>query len=52
MSVKVNSENVIILNDVWVQYNGVPVIKGISMSIEKNDFLGIIGRMVVGKQHF
>src|SRR4030042_1821771 len=34
---------VVKLEDVWVQYNGIPVLEGINLSVLKDDFLGIIG---------
>lgn len=37
------------LEDVWVHYDGVPVIEGISLSIKQEDFLGIIGPNGGGK---
>jgi len=41
--------NVITLDDIWIQNNGVPILKGITMTIEQNDFLGIIGPNGGGK---
>ena len=40
---------VVTLNDVWVYYNGTPALEGIDLSIEHNDFLGIIGPNGGGK---
>jgi zinc transport system ATP-binding protein len=37
------------LEDVWVHYDGVPVLEGINLSINQNDFLGIIGPNGGGK---
>jgi zinc transport system ATP-binding protein len=37
------------LEDVWVHYDGVPALEGINLSIEKGDFLGIIGPNGGGK---
>ncbi|MDD5095055.1 MAG: ABC transporter ATP-binding protein [Dehalococcoidia bacterium] len=37
------------LDNIGVQYNDVPVLEGISFSIERNDFLGIIGPNGGGK---
>ncbi|NQT73416.1 MAG: ABC transporter ATP-binding protein [Chloroflexi bacterium] len=42
-------DNVVTLDDIWVQNNGVPILKGITMAIEQNDFLGIIGPNGGGK---
>ncbi len=41
--------DIVTLNNIWVQYNGEPVLEGISMSIDQNDFLGIIGPNGGGK---
>lgn len=41
--------NVVTLDDIWVQNNGVPILQGITMAIEQNDFLGIIGPNGGGK---
>ena len=43
------SEEVIRLEDVWVHYDGVPVLEGVSLSVEQDDFLGIIGPNGGGK---
>ena len=40
---------VIKIKDVWVQYNGVPVLEGVSLSVERGDFLGVIGPNGGGK---
>ena len=40
---------VVKLEDVWVQYNGIPVLEGINLSVLKDDFLGIIGPNGGGK---
>lgn len=40
---------VVRLDDVWVHYDGVPVLEGINLSVEPNDFLGIIGPNGGGK---
>jgi len=42
-------KEVVRLDDVWVHYDGVPVLEGINLSIEPNDFLGIIGPNGGGK---
>jgi zinc transport system ATP-binding protein len=42
-------KEVVKLEDVWVQYNGVPVLEGINLAIEQDDFLGIIGPNGGGK---
>ena len=44
------SENEVVkLEDVWVQYNSVPILEGINLAIEQDDFLGIIGPNGGGK---
>jgi zinc transport system ATP-binding protein len=40
---------VILLDDVWVQYNGVPVLEGVNLSVRERDFIGIIGPNGGGK---
>jgi len=40
---------VVKLEDVWVQYNGVPVLESINLSIEQDDVIGIIGPNGGGK---
>jgi zinc transport system ATP-binding protein len=40
---------VIRLEDVWVQYDGAPVLEGIDLSLYEQDFLGIIGPNGGGK---
>jgi zinc transport system ATP-binding protein len=42
-------KEVVSLEDVWVQYNGVPILEGINLAIEQDDFLGIIGPNGGGK---
>ena len=37
------------LDDVWVHYDGVPVLEGINLSVKSNDFLGLIGPNGGGK---
>lgn len=43
------TEEVVRLEDVWVHYNGIPALEGVSLSIEEGDFLGIIGPNGSGK---
>ena len=43
------SEEVISVEDVWVQYNGVTVLEDITLSVQNRDFLGIIGPNGGGK---
>ncbi|MFC1925857.1 metal ABC transporter ATP-binding protein [Chloroflexota bacterium] len=43
------SEEIVKLKDVWAYYDGVPVLKGVSLSVERDDFLGIIGPNGGGK---
>ena len=40
---------VILLEDVWFQYDGVPVLEGINFSVREQDFIGIIGPNGGGK---
>ena len=40
---------VVRLEDVWVRYNGTPVLEGVSLVVEQGDFLGIIGPNGGGK---
>jgi len=40
---------VVKLEDIWVDINGTPVLEGINLTIEENDFLGIIGPNGGGK---
>jgi len=42
-------EEVVKLENVWVHYNGTPALEGIDLSIQQNDFLGIIGPNGGGK---
>ena len=42
-------EEVVTLDDIWVHYNSTPILEGINLSIEQNDFLGIIGPNGGGK---
>ena len=42
-------EEVVKLEDVWVHYDGVPVLEGVNLSVEQDDFLGIIGPNGGGK---
>ena len=42
-------KEVVRLEDVWVRYNGVPILEGINLAIEQDDFLGIIGPNGGGK---
>ena len=42
-------DEVVRLEDVWAHYDGVPVLEGVSLSVERDDFLGIIGPNGGGK---
>ena len=42
-------QEVVRIEDVWVHYDGVPVLEAIDLSIEKDDLLGIIGPNGGGK---
>jgi zinc transport system ATP-binding protein len=44
-----NPEEVVNLRDIWVHYDGIPILEGVSLSVEKGDFLGIIGPNGGGK---
>ena len=43
------SEEVVSIKDVWVHYNGIPILEGVSLSVAKGGFLGIIGPNGGGK---
>lgn len=43
------NKNVVRLEDVWVQFDGINVLEGINLSIYQHDFLGIIGPNGGGK---
>lgn len=43
------SKGIVKLEDVWVQYDGVPALEGVSLTINQDDFLGIIGPNGGGK---
>ena len=40
---------IVTLEDVWLRFDGVPVLEGINLSIQQHDFLGIIGPNGGGK---
>lgn len=42
-------QEVVKIEDLWVYYDGVPVLEGINLSVEQDDFLGIIGPNGGGK---
>ncbi len=42
-------QEIVRLENVWVQYNGTPALENINLSINKDDFLGIIGPNGGGK---
>jgi zinc transport system ATP-binding protein len=41
--------DVIVLNDVWVHYDGINVLEGVNLTLKQHDFLGIIGPNGGGK---
>ena len=43
------NEEVVRLEDIWVHYDGIPILEGINLSIDQDDFLGIIGPNGGGK---
>ena len=43
------ADEVVTVKDVWVRYNNTLALKGVSLTIEKNDFMGIIGPNGSGK---
>ena len=40
---------IIELNNIWVYYDDIPVLEDVSLQVESNDFLGIIGPNGGGK---
>jgi zinc transport system ATP-binding protein len=44
-----NSEEIVNIKDVWVHYDDTPVLEGITLTVKKGDFLGIIGPNGGGK---
>ncbi len=46
---RMSEENLVQLQDIWVRYNGAPVLENINLLIKKGDFLGIIGPNGGGK---
>ena len=43
------AKEVVRLDDIWVHYDSIPVLEGINLSVEPNNFLGIIGPNGGGK---
>ena len=43
------SDELIVLKDVWVHYNGIPILEGVDLVVKEHDFLGIIGPNGGGK---
>jgi zinc transport system ATP-binding protein len=43
------AQEIVRLENLWVQYNGTPVLENINLSIKQDDFLGIIGPNGGGK---
>lgn len=44
-----DAQEVVKIEDVWVHYDGVPILEDINLAIERDDFLGIIGPNGGGK---
>jgi len=44
-----NTEEVVRIEDLWVHYDGVPILEGVSLSVSLGHFLGIIGPNGGGK---
>ena len=44
-----DNKELVKLEDVWVHYDGMPILEGVNLSIEQGDFLGIIGPNGGGK---
>lgn len=42
-------EEAVSIKDVWVYYDGIPILEGVSLSVDQGDFLGIIGPNGGGK---
>lgn len=49
MHEQIRTNEVVCLEDIWVYYNGVTALEGVNLSINQNDFLGIIGPNGGGK---
>lgn len=43
------TEKIVDMKDIWVDYNGLTILEGINLAVEKKDFLGIIGPNGGGK---
>lgn len=43
------NQEVVLMEDIWVHYDGVPILEGVSLQVERGDFLGIIGPNGGGK---
>lgn len=43
------AQEIVTLEDVWVHYDGISILEGVSLVVEKGDFLGIIGPNGGGK---
>lgn len=42
-------EEIVSIKDIWVHYDGISILEGVSLSVERGDFLGIIGPNGGGK---
>lgn len=43
------NQEVVLMEDIWVHYDGVPILEGVSLQVERGDFLGVIGPNGGGK---
>jgi zinc transport system ATP-binding protein len=44
-----DEREVVLLEDVWVEYDGLPVLEGLNLSVRDRDFIGVIGPNGGGK---
>lgn len=43
------NQEVVLMEDIWVHYDSVPVLEGVSLQVKRGDFLGVIGPNGGGK---